>query len=111
MVSKLVKSGVGLAIVAVIMGFTNPKQEAYVDYASEKLVDRAEELVCKEIGYCKLGKPPILVQNTLIKPAIQAATKRQNLGIFSIYTTEFPSVRTFKTLGIFGNFFTYSDKS
>ncbi|MCU0534651.1 MAG: DUF4359 domain-containing protein [Hydrococcus sp. Prado102] len=108
MQGSLIKGGIALAGLAVIMGFTNPKQEAYNDYASQRLLTNAQKEICKEFNYCRSSEPPNIIKNTLIKPAISASTKQQNLGIFSIYTTELLGLRT-KTLGVFGNFLTYSD--
>jgi uncharacterized protein YceK len=108
MQGSLIKGGIALAGLAVIMGVTNPKQDAYNEYASQILIANAQKEMCKQFNYCEAGEPPILIKNTLIKPAINAATKQQNLGIFSIYTTELFGLRT-KTLGVFGNFLTYSD--
>lgn len=108
MQGSLVKGGIALAGLAVIMGVTNPKQEAYNDYASQRLITNAKKEMCKEFNYCEAGEPPTFIKNTLIKPAISVSTKQQNLGIFSIYTTELLGLRT-KTLGVLGNFLTYSD--
>ncbi|NJK49545.1 DUF4359 domain-containing protein [Candidatus Gracilibacteria bacterium] len=108
MQGSLVKGGIALAGLAVIMGVTNPRQEAYNDYASQRLMTNAQEEMCKEFNYCRSGEPPSFIKNTLIKPAISASTNQQNLGIFSIYTTELFGFKT-KTLGVFGNFLTYSD--
>lgn len=105
---NLVKGGVALTVLAIIMGVTNPKQESYNDYASSKLIKKAEKGLCQQFGYCDSGEPPIFVKNTIIKPAINAATQRQNLVLFSLYTTNFPGLGTYKSFGAFGNFITYS---
>lgn len=107
---NLVKGGIALAGLAVIMGFTNPKQDSYNEYASNRLFTKAEKAICKQFNYCASGEPPNFIKKTIIKPAINTATQRQNLVIFSIYTTEFPGLRTFQTIGAFGNFLTYSEK-
>jgi uncharacterized protein YceK len=108
MQGSLIKGGIALTGLAIVMGFTNPQQEAYNDYASQRLMKNAQKEMCNAFNYCESGEPPAFIKNTLIKPAISAATKQQNLGIFSIYTTELLGLRT-KTLGVFGNFLTYSD--
>jgi hypothetical protein len=107
--SSLVKSGMALAGLAVLMGLTNPKQDSYSDYASEKLITGAQKEICQEFKYCESGEPPTLLKNTIIKPAINASTQRQNLVIFSLYTTELPGIKTYKSIGAFGNFMTYSE--
>lgn len=99
------KGAIALAILSVFLGVTNPKEQDYLDYASEKLVDQAREAICKDTGYCGRGEPPILVTNLIIKPFIQASTKRQDLVLFSIYTTEVPG-NTFKAIGVLGSFIT-----
>jgi Domain of unknown function (DUF4359) len=107
--NNLFKGGVALTVVAIIMGFTNPKQESYNDYASNKLIQKAEQSLCKQFGYCDGGEPPIFVKNTIIKPAINASTQRQNLVLFSLYKTELPGIGTYKSFGALGNFITYSE--
>jgi hypothetical protein len=107
---NLIKGIIALVGLAAIAGFTNPKQDAYNEYASGRFIDSAQKGICEKTGYCEDGEPPEIVKNNIIEPAIGAATKAQNYAIFSIYTTEFPGIKTFQTLGIFGNFFTYSEK-
>ncbi len=110
---NLVTGGVVVAAIAVMMGVTNPQQENYNDYASEKFIDKAEKLICAQTGYCEKDKTPIFIKNTvkdnLLKPAIASTTTRQNLIIFSNYTTDIPGVGQMKTVGALGNFFTYSE--
>jgi hypothetical protein len=108
-----VKGAIGLAVFATIMGVTNPQQTVYTEYASELLIGKAEKLACEKVGLCeKAAAMPVMAKNLikdqLLKPAIEASTQRQNLGVFSIYTTEVPGVATIKTLSAFGNFFTFS---
>jgi uncharacterized protein YceK len=108
MQGSLIKGGIALTGLAIVMGFTNPQQEAYNDYASKRLMKNAHKEMCKQFNYCESDEPPAFIQDTIIKPAISKFTKQQNLGIFSVYTTEALGFRT-KTLGVFGNFLTYSD--
>lgn len=103
-----VKGGLAVSAIAIVMGVTNPKQESYLNYASDKLTESAGESICQQTGYCQLADPPIFIKNTIIKPVIHSATKRQNFIVFSIYTTEFTGIKTLKTIGILGNFYTYS---
>ncbi|MGV2391070.1 MAG UNVERIFIED_CONTAM: DUF4359 domain-containing protein [Microcystis novacekii LVE1205-3] len=50
-----------------------------------------------------------IIKNQILKPAIETSSQRQNLGVFSIYTTEVPGVAKIRTLGAFGHFLTFSD--
>lgn len=110
---NLVKGGIMVVVLGTMMAATNPKQQAYTDYAGDRVMNHSEKLICKKTGYCDQDQMPVMIKNTvknnLIKPAITSATERQNLGIFSIYTTEVPCVGKMKTLGAFGKFFTYSE--
>jgi Domain of unknown function (DUF4359) len=106
----LVKGGIALAVLAAIAGFTNPKQDAYNDYAAKKLLAGAQKGICKQTGYCESGEPPTIIKDKIVKPAIDVATVRQNLVVFSLYKTDFPGVKTYKSLGAFNNFFTYSEQ-
>jgi Domain of unknown function (DUF4359) len=110
--NKLVIALVGLGAIAAGMGFTNPQKEQFLDYASTKLATEAKDAACKPqnssdfnsliVNACKSG---IDLQKDLLKVAIDSGTKQENMLLFSIYTTEFPG-KKYKTVGIFGNFFT-----
>jgi hypothetical protein len=103
---------VGLGAIAAGMGFTNPQKEQFLDYASAKLATEAKDAACKPqnssdlnsliVNACKSG---IDLQKDLLKVVIDSGTKQENMLLFSIYTTEFPG-KKYKTVGIFGNFFT-----
>ncbi len=112
MSGKAITGAIAIAALATIMGATNPKPAAYTDYAAERMIDNGENLVCEQTGYCEKDKMPTLVKqtvkNNLMRPAIGVATKRQNLGLFSIYTTEVPGMGKMQTVGMFSNFFTYA---
>ncbi|MEE3718418.1 DUF4359 domain-containing protein [Tumidithrix elongata RA019] len=103
--------------IALVMVFTNPNKEKYIDYASVKMATDIQNQLCKPTenknpkdllgniknlaaDLCKLG---IDSQDALVKKLITPRTQQQNMVIFSIYTTEVPG-RTYKTLAIFGNF-------
>ncbi|MBR8831126.1 MAG: hypothetical protein N5P05_003833 [Chroococcopsis gigantea SAG 12.99] len=109
--SNLVVPGIVLGVLAAVMAASNPQPTNYVDYASDRFIAEAEKVVCDRTGYCDIDKMPVIgkntIKNNLLKPAIENSTKRDNMGLFSIYTTEFPGVVTVKTLGVFGNFITY----
>jgi hypothetical protein len=110
--NNLVKIGIPLGIIAVVMGVTNPQSKAYNEYAYLRLISDGDRLICKKYNYCSQWESlPPLVKNTVknrLEKIIDSATKRQNLIFFSFYTTEVPEIGTFRTIGIFGNFFTYS---
>lgn len=113
MTGNLVKGGIAVVTLGVIMAVTNPKQQAYTEYASERFINQSGQFVCEKTGYCdKDGGMPVMLKNTVknnfIKPAINTATERQNLGVVSLYTTQVPGVGQMKTVGAFGKFFTYS---
>lgn len=113
MSGKLVTGGITVAILAVVMGITNPKPEAYTEYASTKMMNKGEKFICESIGGCTQGKIPEMVRNTtkntVLKPTISATTKRQNLILMSFYTTDSPGIGKMKAVGILGNFITYSE--
>ncbi|PSF39527.1 hypothetical protein C7H19_01685 [Aphanothece hegewaldii CCALA 016] len=110
---NLIKGSVTVVILGVLMAATNPQQEAYTEYASDRLMEKSEKFVCQKTGYCDKDGMPVMVKNTvknnLIKPAIDTTTERQNLGVISVYTTEIPGIGRMKTLGAFGKFITYSE--
>jgi hypothetical protein len=121
MKNKLVPVVIGLGAIALTMVLTNPKKDKYLDYASVKLGEEIQNLVCKSpenknpkdilgnltnlvADLCKIG---IDSQDSLVKKLIEPKTQQQNMIIFSIYTTEIPG-RTYKTLAVFGNFISLS---
>jgi hypothetical protein len=110
---NLIKGAIALGGIAVVMGVTNPGQLAYTEYASERLLKEAGKLACEKAGLCEtIDSMPVtarnIVKNQLLKPAIETSTQQRNLGVFSVYTTEVPGVATMNTLGIFGQFITFS---
>ncbi|MEG3435873.1 DUF4359 domain-containing protein [Pannus brasiliensis CCIBt3594] len=114
MTGNIIKGAIALGGLAVVMGATNPGQATYTEYASEHLLDKAGKVACERVSLCDATKDmPVIAKNMLknqiLKPAIEASTRQQNLGVFSLYTTEVPGVATIKTLGVFGNFFTFSE--
>ena len=110
--SGLLKVGIPAAAIAIAMVVTNPKSEAYNNYASDHMVAKGEKVLCDQLGLCQEGKTPGLVKTlarTSLNPVLNSATKRQNLLFLSLYTTEVPGVGTLKSVGAFNNFFTYSE--
>jgi hypothetical protein len=119
MKNKLVVILVGLGAIALAMALTNPQKEKYLEYASVKLSEDIQNVVCKSpenkspkdilgnltnlvADVCKIG---IDSQDILVKKLIEPRTQHQNMVFFSVYTTEIPG-RTYKTIAVFNNFFT-----
>ena len=108
---------IALTVGATVMGFTNPPRDEYVNYASNKLAVEIRESLCKESkvpdllsnytgNLIKSCKKLIKTQRTTIKELMDNATRRQNLILFSTYTTEFHGNR-YHTIGGVGNFLTF----
>ncbi len=113
--------GIAALVIAGFMAITNPGKEAYVDYAMARFATDFQNAICKgptlpkplsQIGsltknICQLSvKAGYVWQRDLVKEVVSSTTRRQNLVVFSIYTTEIPG-QTFQTLALFGNFLTY----
>lgn len=79
-----------------IMITTNPRQEAYLEYASGQFLERSPQ-----------------IQNTFTKNALKSTikitTQQQSFGIFSIYQTSSKEIGEMRTIGAFGNFISYSE--
>ncbi|MFM6408619.1 MAG: DUF4359 domain-containing protein [Microcystis sp.] len=108
------KGAIALGVIAGIMGFTNPPQELYSEYAAKKLLAHADKIACEKISLCgSIDSLPVaarnVIKNQILKPAIETSSQRQNLGVFSIYTTEVPGVAKIRTIGAFGHFLTFSE--
>ncbi|WP_449417159.1 DUF4359 domain-containing protein [Phormidium nigroviride] len=117
---NLGKGAIVLAIVAVVMGFTNPPREEYLSYASGAMATELQKSMCKEsrvpeflgsfaetlVGACK---SVLTSERGTIELLIDNSTHRQNLIIFSIYTTEVVG-KKYHTIGAFGNFLTIAAK-
>ncbi|HLO49983.1 MAG TPA: DUF4359 domain-containing protein [Kamptonema sp.] len=114
------KGAIALAIIACVMGFTNPPREEYLSYASGTMATELQKSVCKEsrvpeflgnfaeslVGACK---SVLTSERGNIELLIDRSTYRQNLIIFSIYTTEVVGQK-YHTIGAFGNFLTIAAK-
>ncbi len=116
------KGAILLAILAGTMALTNPPKEDYIEYASGQLSEEVKENYCKEstapeiLGNFNLSETFADVCNNLVtsqRPAIQRhldnSTRQQNMIAFSIYTTNLWD-QQYKTIGAFGNFFTFSSE-
>ncbi|MCP6761701.1 MAG: DUF4359 domain-containing protein [Fischerella sp. CENA71] len=114
-----------LAVVGVagVMSVTNPDDNTYVNYAAVRLTNEIQDAICKgpqlpqgkfwedisklTRNTCKSGLATGLAfQGSNIKDFIATSTERQNFLVFSIYTTKVPGYN-FKTIGAFGNLFTF----
>lgn len=97
-----------LALLAVGLGFSNPGQAAYVEYASAELSKRATQR-CEETGgrvqnICRLAAGASSERlGSVAAGLIDDNTERTNLVLFSIYSTKDPfpfGEKTTRTLGI-----------
>ncbi|MCX7594183.1 MAG: DUF4359 domain-containing protein [Fischerella sp.] len=121
-ISKSTLTLIAIAGVASVMSFTNPNNNAYVDYAANQLTSEIQNAVCRgpqlpqgrwwedvsklTATTCKSGLTTgLALQSSKIKDIIALSTERQNFFIFSIYTTKVPGYN-FRTIGAFGNFLT-----
>ncbi|ESA35915.1 hypothetical protein N836_10320 [Leptolyngbya sp. Heron Island J] len=108
----------GLGALATVLIATNPDQEQYNTFAAETLQNEARAAFCQaeelDSWLGDLGKAlgdiceTAIEQGTLIgeddlKGFIEDNTERQNFGVFSLYTTQIPSIRV-RILGIFNRF-------
>jgi hypothetical protein len=112
---------IALAILAGVMGLTNPPRDEYIHYASDALSEELKKNQCKEskvpeflrefsgdlVDFCETA---IGASKVGIKSYLDNSTKRQNALIFSLYTTELFG-RRYQTLGAFGNFLTFSSEN
>jgi hypothetical protein len=109
---------IALAILAGVMGMTNPPRSEYIHYASDHLSEELKKSQCKEskvpeflrdlsgdlVDFCETA---IGASRGAMKGYLDNSTKRRNALIFSLYTTELFG-RRYQTLGAFGNFLTFS---
>ncbi|MEC4985218.1 MAG: DUF4359 domain-containing protein [Oscillatoria sp. PMC 1068.18] len=119
--SKWGKGVIALTLLSGVMVATNPNQQAYAEYASEKLVTQIQDATCQQ------QKSPEFLQGILssageicrnaiassgdvvslpVQAIVNRTTTRQNFVILSVYTTELPNTKI-TSLGAFGNFITF----
>lgn len=114
------KGAILLAILAGTMALTNPPKEDYIEYASGQLSEEVKENYCKESEapkilenfnlsetFADVCKNLITSQRPAIRRHLDNATQQQNVVIFSIYTTQLWE-HQYRTIGVFGNFLTFS---
>ncbi|MGI0485808.1 DUF4359 domain-containing protein [Pantanalinema rosaneae CENA516] len=114
---------ISLAVLALVMAVTNPDQKAYVKYMFDHRLPGLQKQVCAESPGNRREQPAeireliqvmcqggFLLSQTigrgLLEGFIDSTTKRQNFGLFSLYTTETP-VGRLKTIAIFNQFLTF----
>lgn len=113
---------IGLAAIGglgIVMALTNPDRASYETYAAKRLTAYIKDEVCTQapniFGIVLQRNCSDLVDSgsPVIQRLVARNTKRQNLILFSIYTTDIaissaiPSYH-FQTVGAIQNFFTYS---
>ncbi|MEC4891638.1 MAG: DUF4359 domain-containing protein [Oscillatoria sp. PMC 1051.18] len=119
--ARRVGGAIALTLLSGVMVATNPNQQAYAEYASEKLVSQIKDATCQQRelpqflqgvfdGAGDICRNAIASSGNVVSLPIQAivnrTTKRQNFVILSVYTTELPNTKI-TSLGAFGNFITF----
>lgn len=112
-----------LAVLALVMAVTNPDQKAYVKYVFDQRLPGLQKQVCAE-SRREAGDQPAEIRElvevmcqggfllsqtigrSLLEDFIDSTTKRQNFGLFSLYTTETP-VGRLKTIAVCNQFLTF----
>lgn len=101
---------------------TNPTEADYADYAAQTLSDEVQDFLCRPDNAGSI--PPIstridraisglcertigsLLSSEEVQEVLLTNTERKNRFLFSTYETTFPD-RTYKTIGAFGQFYSY----
>ena len=128
--------GFGLVGGAIALLVTNPKQDAYEDYAVAQLQTQLDTNWCNEAPEFLESACTSLINNSdgLLKSTVSASTTRRNYYVLSIYETDLDPMNAIeqvpfdqvlpglslsignadglpayhaKTVGIFGQFITY----
>ena len=118
---SILASSIAVLAVGSAMAITNPRRQAYQEYAAEKMSVYIKKEICSEAPQA-LGDFLERQCNNLvdsgqqpIQKMIADSTQRHNYFLFSIYETNLsvmsglPSYQ-FKTIGVFQNFWTYESK-
>lgn len=119
---NILKAAIAIAAIAVVMGFTNPRKERYLDYASAKLATDIQSAICSESLGEAANQPDILrgitnlftnicktgidLQRGTIRKIIDDTTRQQDFLVLSVYKTEVPR-KKYTTIAAFGNFMTF----
>jgi Domain of unknown function (DUF4359) len=95
---------------------TNPKEAAYAEHLSTQFYRQLEQNICREAGFLHASCLSLLnASKSDLISFIQNGTKRTSFSIFSLYETElfivpFAPSYQIKAIGIFGQFYTYSEQ-
>lgn len=104
-------TGAGLTLI-----LTNPRQEAYTDFATVTVSRFLVRDLCKANAQAPKGFETLVRDgcqafmnqgSSEIRAFIEHNTERQNFFVFSLYTTDFP-IRPLRVLGVFNHFFLVS---
>lgn len=116
---KLDRIRIGLAalgIVSLVMLFTNPRKDSYIEYASWKFTADVENAICKKPELPKflhnvseICKALVGSRRKTIGGFLDNYSMQDNYIFLSIYTTEIVGKR-YKTIGILSNFWTFETK-
>ncbi len=116
LISSIAVIGIGSA-----MAITNPRRQAYREYAADKLGTYLKKEVCADAPEALGGFLQRQCNNLVdsgqkpLQEMIAKSTERHNYFLFSIYETNLslmsglPSYQ-FKTVAVFQNFWTYESK-
>jgi Domain of unknown function (DUF4359) len=106
-----VAAGAGLTL-----AFTNPRQEAYTEFATRTVSKFLVRDLCKANAQAPRGFETLVKDgcqafmnrgSSEIRSFVEHNTERQDFLVFSLYTTDFP-IRPLRVLGIFNHFFLVS---
>ncbi|MEO1591116.1 MAG: DUF4359 domain-containing protein [Cyanobacteria bacterium J06632_22] len=110
---------VSLGVLAGVMAVTNPKPDAYTDFAAKTMTTAMQDGVCQREALDEwLGKLggglgetcEVLIgsgaglQQTALKDIIASNTQVKNYGLFTTYTTTTPLVDDITAVGVFNRF-------
>jgi Domain of unknown function (DUF4359) len=101
-----------MASITLILVLTNPRQEAYTEFATRTVSKFLVRDLCKANAQAPKGFETLVKDgcqafmrqgSTEIHSFIEHNTERQDFLVFSLYTTDFP-IRPLRVLGIFNHF-------
>jgi Na+/H+ antiporter NhaB len=98
------KAGIGLLVGVLLLGITNPRQDAYTQYAAWKFKDN----LCKQTPLPSTAQLTCATLSPLpydwAARLLNGYTRRDNYFLFSVYTTEVFGLEN-RTIAIAGQFF------